>query len=189
MDIGAYAQIESLDKLAKANGINVDRLRGYRLMSNETAVTDDELAKMKQSFAAYACERAIEARPRLSIHPHWFEGGLDSSMECKKYIIYNGYNPVSIRWDRIHGKRRKVIKYYVRHYIGDAAAQYKLWNSFVGRDDVLYIHAKLGNTNWSDIWWQDYKSEPWFLAGIDDAFDSCYCDIYAKISKGVNEDG
>lgn len=32
MDLGAYAQIEELEELAKLNGIQVPRLRGYRLM-------------------------------------------------------------------------------------------------------------------------------------------------------------
>jgi len=31
MDLGAYVQIEDLDKIAKENGIVVPRLRGYRL--------------------------------------------------------------------------------------------------------------------------------------------------------------
>lgn len=45
MDLGAYAQIPSLDYIAVANGIEVPRLRGYRLMAKESPLTEDELEK------------------------------------------------------------------------------------------------------------------------------------------------
>ena len=35
MDLYAYSQIEKLEELVKANGINLPRLRGYSLMSKE----------------------------------------------------------------------------------------------------------------------------------------------------------
>ena len=46
MDLGAYVQIESLEEVAKANGIDVARLRGYRLMKYEKPVTKEELEKI-----------------------------------------------------------------------------------------------------------------------------------------------
>ena len=49
---------------------------------------------------------------------------------------------------------------------------------------MLYIHARLGTTSWTD---EKTKAEvtrqPWFLAKVDDSFDSSYCDIYARIRK------
>ena len=35
MDLGAYAQIDDLSEIARRNGIEVPRLRGYRLMKDE----------------------------------------------------------------------------------------------------------------------------------------------------------
>ena len=35
MDLGAYVQIGDLESLMKANGIDIPRLRGLRLMSEE----------------------------------------------------------------------------------------------------------------------------------------------------------
>lgn len=65
-----------------------------------------------------------------------------------------------------------------------AICNHTLFNSYVGRDDVLYIHARLGSTSWTD---EKTKAEvtrqPWFLAKVDDSFDSSYCDIYARIGK------
>ena len=42
MDIGAYKQIEELSELAIKNGIDVPRLRGYRLMSKEQPMTKED---------------------------------------------------------------------------------------------------------------------------------------------------
>lgn len=46
MDLYAYSQIEKLDDLAKKNGIVVPRLRGYRLMSEEEAMSEEALESL-----------------------------------------------------------------------------------------------------------------------------------------------
>ena len=38
MDLGAYAQIGRLEKIAANNGIYIPRLRGYRLMKDTPSV-------------------------------------------------------------------------------------------------------------------------------------------------------
>ena len=58
--------------------------------------------------------------------------------------------------------------------------QYAVWNKYVGRNDILYIHARIGGGNWGS-YYTEVVDKPWFLEKIDDAFDSTYCDIYAKI--------
>lgn len=45
MDLYAYSQIDTLDKIAKANGINISRCRGYRLMSDEEVISKKKLMK------------------------------------------------------------------------------------------------------------------------------------------------
>ncbi len=44
MDLGAFVQIEDLDEVARINGIEIPRLRGYRLMSQCTPYTEEEIA-------------------------------------------------------------------------------------------------------------------------------------------------
>ena len=43
------------------------------------------------------------------------------------------------------------------------------------------VHARLGSYSWSDIKHFSYKDKPWYLDSCDDAYDSSFCDIYAKI--------
>ena len=91
---------------------------------------------------------------------------------------------MAVRWDRVPGKQRKAVKRIFRLVRRVVKEQYSLFNSYVGREDVLYIHARLGTTSWTD---EKTKAEvtrqPWFLAKVDDSFDSSYCDIYARIVK------
>ena len=56
-----------------------------------------------------------------------------------------------------------------------------VWNKYAGQKNVLYIHARLGTSNWSNTTWEDFRKSSWFLDGCDDASDRSYCDIYAKI--------
>ena len=58
-----------------------------------------------------------------------------------------------------------------------------MWNKYVGRDDVLYIHARIGGNNWSYFNGNEITRQSWFLSKADDYFDCTYCDIYAKINK------
>ena len=46
MDLGAYMQIADLEEVAKANGIEVPRLRGYRLMANEEQITEEQIQEI-----------------------------------------------------------------------------------------------------------------------------------------------
>lgn len=104
MDIGAYLNISQLQDIADKNGIIVPRLRGYRLMSQETPI---ELADNEQSIT---------------------------------------------------------------------------FNSYVGRDDVLYVHARIGGGNW-ETYRDEVENQPWFIEKVDDAYDSTYCDIYCRIRR------
>ena len=45
MDLGAYVQIGFLEDIAEANNIKIDRLRGYRLMKDCEAYSDEEIAE------------------------------------------------------------------------------------------------------------------------------------------------
>ena len=46
---------------------------------------------------------------------------------------------------------------------------------------MLCIHARIGGGNWSYYDGPELSKQPWFIEKVDDAFDSTYCDIYAKI--------
>ena len=115
MNLYAYAQIDELEEIAKENGIDCPRLRGYELM--------------------------LDAQP----------------------------------FDILPGISKEERK------------QCKTYNKYVGRNDILFIHARIGGGNW-DYYKDKVVNQPWFIEKVDDSFDSTYCDIYAKIKPIKSED-
>lgn len=100
---------------------------------------------------------------------------------CKSYytrkINGGGCEP---RWDRIHGFKRKKLKFEIKKQKKAIEKQYEMFNKYCGRYDILYIHARIGGGNWS--YYRDQViNQPWFIEKVDDAYDSTYCDIYARI--------
>lgn len=192
MDLLAYAQIDDFDEIAKDNGIVVPRLRGYRLMEDELAidVNEDIVPSLKQ----HVFRDALCSDPPFAIDPYCFEYSERTDRRKKKYGIYKKVahtfsdgeteyrsELVDLKWDKIHGKRRKNVKFNLKRELKAAKKQYDTWNKYVGRKDILYIHTRIGGNNW--IYYEGYKleKEPWFLEKVDDYFDNTYCDIYARI--------
>ena len=186
MDLGAYAQIGNLEYLIKANEIDeIPRIRGMRLMRDEKPLTSEEYADAINNARIDAYKHSIEAEPIFTINPPWYSYSELTKQKYKKYLLYKDGNIVGFRWDRVHGKHRKAVKYEVKFAVRETKRQWDMWNKFTGRNDVLYIHARLGRTNWSGICGESFSSKPWFLGYANDAWDSSYCDIYAKINPAT----
>lgn len=115
----------------------------------------------------------------------------------EKYLVYDDVpwewrgesgtsrEPVAIRWELLHGWRRKQIKFAIREQKRRIEKQWEAWNRYAGRRHILYIHARVGAGNWDWYGCDSLKKEPWFLEKVDDAGDSTYCDIYAYIKEDV----
>lgn len=181
MDLGAYVQIDGLSRVAEENGIDVPRLRGYRLMLAEEPWTEEEIKEEITKATRHIYERWCESVPKFSLHPRWYEHSRRTKAIIEKYLDENG----DLKWNLIHGKNRKNIKFAIKKQVKAIRQEYTVWNKYAGRIDVLYIHARIGGGNWNS-----YKSEiehkPWFLEKVDDYFDSTYCDIYAKIKPTMS---
>ena len=169
MDLGAYAQIEDLRRVADENSIDVRRLRGYRLMSQEKPITKQEIEKTILAIAVATAKMEV-------IRDHEYSKRTERLV--KKYLT-RGED--SIRWDRVHGKRRKAIKFIFKQTARQVKTQYEAFNRYAGRNDVLYIHARIGRPNWIPYGGREIERQSWFLEKVDDANDYTYCDIYAKI--------
>lgn len=196
MDLFAYAQIDDLEAIAKANGIEVPRLRGYRLMSEESRLTPEDIEKAAHLHELYLCERGCKSVPRFRPDSSMSEFSPKTSRIKKKYCVqktHTGQRPdgseyswnetVAFRWDLLHGKNRKAVKFSIKKGRKDVKRQLEVFNKYVGRDDVLYIHARIGGGNWKYYGGEEIAKQPWFLEKVDDYFDCTYCDIYALIDK------
>ena len=185
MDLGAYVQIDDIDEIAKKNNIEVPRLRGYRLMRDEKPI--DIKKEIDTKRIAVDCVEDL-----CTAIPFWDPNSCMS--ELSDYTDYlktlflvkskdkeNSYSEfVDVRWDRIHGWKRKILKTYIHNEYKRQCKQWEVWNKYVGRDDILYIHARIGGGNWP-YYYDKVVDQPWFIEKVDDSFDHTYCDIYAKI--------
>lgn len=184
MDLGAYANIgeEEIERVVKANGIEVPCLRGYRLMKDEEKVDLSTLWTKEDdaSCASTLCTRI----------PFWSAKSCTSEFSAwtdylKTLFLYpdcegSYLTPRDVRWSNIHGKKRRILKTFIHNEKKRRLKQYEIWNKYVGREDILYIHARIGGGNWP-YYFRSVVDQPWFLEKVDDSFDSTYCDIYARI--------
>lgn len=192
MDLYAYAQIETLDALAKSHGINVPRLRGYRLMKDEEPVSREKILEIMAEAELDALRDLCRSRPFWSLNPDYWISDDWTDYVCKYYLVYKEVDgkrePAGIRWDRIHGWKRRRLKFAIKKCKRRVKHQFDLWNKYCGRQDVLYIHAKIGGCSWTDPSVKlGLSYMPWFLNCADDWWDGCYCDIYAKLDPEIVE--
>lgn len=186
MDLGAYMNIEELDEIAKDNGIEIPRIRGYRLMENEKPVSKEEIKEIQNESAILVAKGLCEAVPFWRANPKYHEYSSWTNILEDYYLIKDKDGKYTkctgIRWDRIHGWKRKVLKFEIKKQKKKIQKQYDLWNKYAGVENVLYIHSRMGGWNWKEYDKKnDILNQPWFLDRVDDYFDSTYCDFYAKI--------
>ena len=191
MDLGAYLQIENIGNIAKENDIEVPRLRGYRLMKDEEPF---DLKKIDKKEIALDCVKELCcSEPFWNPNPYsatildWWTDYL-----CDYFMVKgkneDGYEKYTeVRWNRIHGWKRKVLKTYIHNEYMRQRRQWEVWNKYAGKDNILYIHARIGGNNWP-YYFDKVVGKNWFLEKVDDAFDSTYCDIYAKIESRVESE-
>lgn len=186
MDLYAYAQIEDLKKVMVDNNIDVPRLRGLRLMKDETPITEKEIKELIDYFALWYCKEFC-CSDFVSLDPRDLELSGRTDRIINKYLFYRDGETVDVKWKSVHGRKRKMFRYAFKKADKRVRARYTVWNKYCGCDDVLYIHARIGGLNWNYYGGPDLEKQPWFIEKVDDYFDDTYCDIYAKIENSGGE--
>lgn len=184
MDLFAYSQIDDYGSMLENRGINIPRLRGIRYMALEEKtgfVPDFEQACVESAYWL------INSIPAWNVNSDI--GGNDYSKDYLNYYCNyekdeNGkknWYPSSVKWDRLHGKHRKLVKFEAKKKIRAQKKQFDTFDKYVGRDDVLMVHARIGGNNWDYYGGPELEKQSWFLEKVDDSYDCTYCDIYVKV--------
>lgn len=191
MDLYAYAKIPELGEIARKNGIDIPRLRGYRLMKDESKEDIEDIVK-SNNIDILCCEELCFSYPFWNPRSRASEYSWRTRKKARKYI--NNFRKArkfvdnfrkdeeKVRWDKIHGWKRRTLKTAIHNRKRRIEKQYEVWNKYAGRNDILYIHARIGGGNWP-YYYKQIVDQPWFLEKVDDWFDKTYCDIYAKIEE------
>ena len=184
MDLFAYCQIADLEYIAQTNGIEVPRLRGYRLMSEEQFLTREDITEAAHGIEMHIYESACCSIPRFRPDSGASEFSRRTRAIEKKYLVketvvdtrgdgseYSREKVVGFRWNLLHGKNRKAVKFAIKKRRKMVVEQLQTFNKYVGRNDVLYIHARIGGSNWGYYGGNEIAKQPWFLEKVDDYFD------------------
>ena len=188
MDIYGYSQIEDLKELLDINNIEIARLRGIRLMREQSAVPlndiNEAVEKMKLYNAVqwlrqrawdYWCSWRSERKHPAFIYKKVYDV---HDMKCVKKIV-------SIDYRKMNRKDRNAIKLKSKADEKRIRTNFEMFNSYVGKD-VLYVHARQGGGN--RLYYPIDTKHPMYLSDCDDFYDSTYCDIYYDLTKGVKNE-
>lgn len=190
MDLGAYGLMLDndtvIEKVLSKYHIEIPRVRGYRYMKYESLVTEEDIKDIIENAKLNVLEDLI------SIYPRW--SPLDSGcfyrfdpetdkLVPKYFTIDKDTGEVSgIKWDEIHGKKRKRLKLEIRKTRKRIINNLSMFNKYVGRDDIIYIHARLNSFTWSEYAEKNnIYAKSWYVDSEQDWFDSSYIDIYLKV--------
>lgn len=177
MDLGAYVSIDRLEEIAKKNNIVVPRLRGLRLMSEEELIPDERIKEELDWLEEYECKKLIRAVPLYKVNSDTHCYSPWTEKRIAKYI-----RDGKVMWNKIHGKFRKNLKFAIKMKKKSMEKQYKTFDKYVGRNDIMMVHARVGGDNWAYYdCHKDVATQPWFIEKVDDWFDSTYCDIYVYV--------
>ena len=182
MDLYAYTQIDELEEIMKANDIEVPRLRGVRLMSQEKPeynyIPDNLEFNVLEDWIAsdFGRDKVFQ------VYSSWTRELAERLSHVSK-IDDDGDEVRKINWNMLGRKDKKYLKLEIKHRLKAFHKQFETFNKYCGKDDVLYIHARIGGGNWSYYDGLELSKQSWFIEKVDDAFDSTYCDIYAKIKS------
>ena len=184
MDLYAYAQIEKLNRIMTSNRIDIPRLRGLRLMKDEELVSRKKILEIVKDLDVEVVEDLCQSSPFWNPKAFMYSRNSWTDYLVKYYISGDKWGDEKrfVRWNRIHGWKRRIAKFEIKKLKRKIQQQYDTFNKYVGRDDVMMVHARIGGNNWDYFRGDEtVANQPWFLEKVDDWWDSTYCDIYVKI--------
>ena len=179
MDLEAYLQIDDLEQIAINNGIDIPRVRGCILMKDKSPVSKEEINEIKNIQSVMVADMLLQPNTISVLYEYRIKN---------RYLIKgkpnDDYEYVGIRWDRIHGKKRKMLKHWIKRECKQIDLDYDAWNRYAGKDNVLCIRSRMGGLNWIYYPYNKKKelmNQPWFLERVDSCWDNSYCNFYANI--------
>lgn len=152
----------------EGTAVNIPRLRGVHKMIDAQPLAIPSKKEIEVMMCSELCTSDWT-------YPAWiYTFDTHSSRLKKKYIGKDGVN-----WTKLHGKMRKILKYAIKKETAKHLEQKRVWDKYVGKP-IIHFRARIGGGNWEYYGGKDLEKQPWFVEKVDDAYDSTFCDIYAR---------
>lgn len=163
-----------MDKESLLN--KIPRARAIEMMSDKEPLLSDSVSELKKQSELDIYKRACISYPLFSPDSNVHEYSNKTDAVQKKFLNKNG----ELKWNLVHGKRRKRIKFAIKKANKKIDKFRELWNKYASKKDVACVMARIGGENWKE---QDIENGPWFLEKVDDWFDETYCYIFCKMDE------
>lgn len=154
----------------------IPRARAIEIMSDKKPLLSDTVSELKKQAELDVYRSSCTSDPLFTPYSNVHEYSSKTDAVRKKFLDKNG----ELKWNLVHGKRRKRIKFSIKKANKKIDKFRELWNKYSGKKDVACVRARIGGDDWYE---QDIENEPWFLEKVDDWFDDTYCYIFCKIDE------
>ena len=160
--------------------IDIPRYRGFGYTKDLEEYSLIDVKDILKSEETNILESLCRSNPKWSINSFSETYSYSSDMYFARHLKRDGKLMV-VDWDKIHGKKRKALKYEIKTFKRNLVKMVKIWNQYAKKDGFICIRARIGGDNWNYFKGDKLKNYEWFVDKVDDAFDSTYCYIFAKI--------
>lgn len=172
-------EIKTVFDVFETTGVMIPGISAIRVMKEESKISLEEVIKIIKEQEVMIVEDLLSSYPRWTIQPYYIR-----SKNKEKYVhkyIHSGEEEMYVRWDRIHGKHRKIAKFECKKREKKVKKAADVFNKYVGRNDVICVYTYLPKRSDKEEWIKLIKSETSFLEISTDYNYPCIYDIYLKV--------
>lgn len=159
----------------------------FLIMKEETKISLEEVDQIMKKQEVMIIDRLLSSNPRWTLQPY-FTMPKNKEKYVHKYIHFDSKEE-HVRWDRLHGKHRKIVKFECKKEKGKIRDGILTFNHFAGREDVMCIRVDTSHSENGKGFLYQIESLPYFLtmnlSYENEAFSSNIYDIYLKVNPEV----
>lgn len=176
-------EIRTVFDIFETTGVAVPGIRSICVMKEEEKISLSEIDRVMKREEVFIIDDLLSSYPRWTIHPYYTR-----PKNKEKYVhkyIHSSEEEAYVRWDRIHGKHRKIAKFECKKEKKRAKEAAGVFNKYVGKDDVICVYVFPQNRSDKEEWIKQIKSELSFLEINTDYDDPCIYNVYLKVDPEV----
>lgn len=170
------------DLIVEVTGVPLLPIQDARIMKNEESPYDEDyiqhvIGRNEVAIVEHLIMSRWSSRPKKKL--------LRSVKLMYKYIDYDKLIKTNngIKWENLHGKKRKIAKYKIKKLRREIRKKYDTYNKYVGRDDVLYFHTIVDTNQYNEL-----RHSQSYIEDIPDWYDPRYKDMYFKADSDMLSD-